>query len=105
MERRSMTGANIKIPYKNLSELCQRYHVQRLALFGSATSGDIRPTSDIDVLVVFEPSARVTFMTLGRMTRELSMLFKRPVDLVLQEGLKPVIRESILASAQEVYAR
>lgn len=62
------------------------------------------PDSDVDVLVVFDPSARVTFMTLGRMKRELSGLFQRPVDLVPQEGLKPAIREVVLSSAQEVYA-
>ena len=59
---------------------------------------------DIDILVLFEPDARVSFLTLGRMQRELSAMFKRRVDLVPQEGLKPVIREAVLASAQEVYA-
>ena len=58
----------------------------------------------MDVLVVFDPSARVTFMTLGRMKRELSTLFHRQVDLVPQEGLKIAIRETVRASAQEVYA-
>ena len=43
-------------------------------------------------------------MTLGRMKRELETLFHRPVDLVPQDGLKPVIKEEILANAQEVYA-
>ena len=41
---------------------------------------------------------------LSRMQRELSELFQRPVDLVPMDGLKPVIRESVLASAQDVYA-
>lgn len=85
-------------------DFCQRYDVQRLALFGSVLRGDFRPDSDIDVLVVFDPSARVTFLTLGRMKRELSEIFQRPVDLVPQEGLKPAIREVVLSTAQEVYA-
>ena len=99
-----MSFSDQTIPYAQLSELCRRYQVQRLALFGSVLSNKFRPDSDIDLLVVFEPSAQVTFMTLGRMSRELAELFERPVDLVLQDGIKPVIREAVLASAQEVYA-
>lgn len=99
-----MPNPNLFIPYNQLDKFCRRYQVQRLALFGSVVTDQFRPDSDIDVLVVFDPAAQVTFLTLGRMRQELSRLFKRPVDLVLQDGLKPVIREAVLASAQEVYA-
>ena len=99
-----MTNTNLKNPYDQLNKFCRRYQVQRLALFGSVLTDQFRPDSDIDVLLAFDPSAQVTFLTLGRMSRELADLFQRPVDLVLQDGLKPVIREAVLASAQEVYA-
>ena len=58
----------------------------------------------MDVLVEFEPDAEVGFMALGRMQRELSKLWQRPVDLVPQAGLKLLIRESVLASSRELYA-
>jgi len=93
----------IKIPERKLKDFCQRYQVQRLALFGSVLRDDFRPESDIDVLVVFDPSARVTFMMLGRMKRELSGMFMHPVDLAPQDGLKPSIRYEVLTSAQEIY--
>lgn len=96
--------AKVKLPEESLQRFCQRYQVRRMALFGSVLRDDFRPDSDIDILVVFDPSARVTFMTLGRMKRELSALFERQVDLVPQEGLKPAIREAVIASAEEVYA-
>ena len=99
-----MTRSRIPISQKKLKEFCQRYQVRRMALFGSVFRDDFRPESDIDILVVFDPSARTTFMTLGKMKRELSALFQREVDLVPQEGLKPAIREAVLSSAQEVYA-
>jgi predicted nucleotidyltransferase len=73
-------------------------------LFGSVLRDDFRPDSDIDVFVVFDPSARITFRTLGRMKRELSGILHRPVDLVPQDGLKPAIREAVLSSAQELHA-
>jgi len=85
-------------------DFCRHYQVRRLALFGSVLRDDFRPDSDIDVLVVFHPSTRVTFMILGRMKRELSEMFQHPVDLVPQQGLKPSIREAVLSTAQEVYA-
>lgn len=92
------------IPKKDLQEFCRRYQVNRLALFGSVLRQDFRNDSDVDVLVSFEPNAHVGFITLSRMQRELSELFKRPVDLVLMDGLKPVIRDSVLANIEEVYA-
>ncbi len=100
----SMTSANIPIPRRQLSKLCRKYRVRKLALFGSILRDDFRPGSDVDVLVAFEPDAHVGFVTLSRMQRELSELFQRPVDLVPMDGLKPVIRESVLSSAQDVYA-
>lgn len=99
-----MATSKIRIPKRKIRDFCQRYKVKRLALFGSVLRADFHPDSDIDVLVVFDPSARVTFLTLGRMKRELSVIFQRPVDLVPQDGLKPAIREIVLSSAQEVYA-
>lgn len=96
--------SELRIPKRKIVDFCQRYSVRRLALFGSVLREDFGPDSDIDVLIVFDSSARVTFLTLGKMKRELSEIFQRPVDLVPQEGLKPSIRESVLSSAQEVYA-
>jgi len=100
----SITSARIPVPGSQLSGFCRRYHVRRLALFGSVLRDDFSPDSDVDVLVAFEPEARVGFVTLSRMQRELSELFQRPVDLVPMDGLKPIIRESVLSSAQDVYA-
>ena len=99
-----MNGSKISIPKRSLRRFCLQYRVRRLALFGSVLRDDFGPDSDVDILVLFEPEARVSFVTLGRMQRELSTIFNRRVDLVPQEGLKPIIREAVLASAQEVYA-
>ncbi len=100
----STTSSHIPVPSRELSGLCRRYHVRRLALFGSVLRDDFRPDSDVDVLVAFDPKARVGFVILLRMQRELSTLFQRPVDLVPMDGPKPVIRESVLSSAQDVSA-
>lgn len=98
------TRARIPIPKKELEDFCRHYQVQRLALFGSILGKDFRADSDVDVLVSFALEARVSFLTLSRMQRELSALFQRPVDLVPMDGLKPVIREHVLSKLEEVYA-
>ena len=95
---------SIPIAQEQLAALCRRHHVQRLALFGSALREDFRPESDVDVLVTFEPEAEIGFLALSRLRRELEAIFNRPVDLVPQEGLKSRIRESVLASAELIYA-
>jgi predicted nucleotidyltransferase len=89
---------------QTLAEFCRRHKVQELALFGSAVRGELQPNSDLDLLVTFAPDARVGFLALSRMARELSELLGRPVDLVPKEGLKPAIREAVLAEAETLYA-
>jgi len=95
---------NIRIPREKLQAFCRQYQVRRLALFGSFARGEAGPHSDVDLLVAFQPGAQVGFLTLGRMKRELAEMLQASVDLVPQDGLKPVIRETILAEARELYA-
>jgi predicted nucleotidyltransferase len=94
----------LHIPFEELADFCCRYQVRELALFGSMLRQDHRPDSDVDLLVSFQPAARVTFLTLARMQRELEALLGRNVDLVPKDGLKPLIRDHILATARVLYA-
>jgi len=89
---------------KAIKNLCQRYRVRELSIFGSALREDFSAGSDIDLLVEFEPEAQIGFVTLSRMQRELSAILNRPVDLVPKGGLKPKIRESVISSAKVLYA-
>jgi predicted nucleotidyltransferase len=94
----------VVVPHEQLADFCRRNHIRWLALFGSALRDDFRPDSDVDVLVEFEPGTPVTLFTLSRLQRELESIFARPVDFVLKDGLKRRIRDSVLASAQVLYA-
>ncbi len=92
------------IPREALTELCRHYQVQELALFGSALRPDFRPDSDLDVLVSFEPQARIGFILLSRLSRELSSLLGRNVDLVPKDGLKPMLRDDVLSKVEVLFA-
>jgi len=89
---------------QTLAKFCRDHQVQELALFGSAVRGELQPDSDFDLLVTFAPDARIGLLTLSRMARELTELLGRPVDLVPKDGLKPAIREAVLAEAEALYA-
>jgi hypothetical protein len=53
--------------------------------------------------VEFESGARVGFLALARASRELSAIVGRRVDLVPQGGLKPLIRDEVLAEAEVLF--
>jgi predicted nucleotidyltransferase len=94
----------IEIPQDLVADLCRRYKVRQLALFGSALRDDFGPESDVDFLVEFDPTAQIGFLTLAKLQRELSAMIHRRVDLVPKHGLKDRIRQAVLASAKVVYA-
>jgi hypothetical protein len=89
---------------EELTELCQRHQVRELALFGSVLRDDFREDSDIDVLVEFEPGARVGLFEFIELKEELATLFGREVDLVSKGGLRWFNREQVLDSAELVYS-
>jgi len=87
-----------------IKDLCKRYRVKELSVFGSALRDDFGAARDIDLLVEFEPEAQIGFMTLSKMQRELSGILNRQVDLVPKKGLKPQLQESILSNEKVLYS-
>jgi hypothetical protein len=92
----------IAIPQPQIAAFCQRHHIRRLALFGSVLRPDFRPESDVDVLVEFQPDARVGW-EIVTMADELSALLGRPVDLRTPQELSRHFRKAVLAEAQVLY--
>ena len=84
----------------SLAEVCRRYGVKELSLFGSAVHGEMRPESDIDILVEFEPGVRIGLIKFESLAEELESLTGRRVDLVTKRGLKPWVRPQVLKNAR-----
>ncbi len=99
-----MGQPKIHLPMEEIAALCRKYRVRELSIFGSALRDDFRPDSDIDLLVEFEPDGAIGFIGFLSLQEDLSSLLQRPVDLVPKGGLKPLIRQPILDSAEVVYA-
>lgn len=93
----------LSIPSEALGEICRRHGVLRLSFFGSVLRADFGPTSDLDVLVEFDPHARVTLFTLARLENELSDLLGRRADVHEPSALSPYLRDRILATTEPVH--
>jgi hypothetical protein len=93
-----------RVDEDTLADLCRRYHVRELSFFGSAARGEMRPDSDIDLLVDFLPDAEIDLVDYAGLMLDLPDLLERRVDLVSKNGLKPLIRASILQEARLLYA-
>ncbi len=86
-----------------LGELCRKYGIAGLAVFGSVARGDAGPDSDVDLLYVRVPGNDLG-MAYFDLQEDLERLFGRRVDLVAKDGLHRVIRDQVLADAQVLYA-
>lgn len=90
-----------------LGELCRRFGVRKLELFGSAAVGDFNPSSsDLDFIVEFPPEYDFgPWMSRWQdFERELSTLFKRPVDLVRESPLRnPWFRREVNKTRTVIY--
>src|SRR5690242_14302529 len=91
---------------QELADLCRKYHIRRLDVFGSAARGDFNETSDVDLLVEFgemrhadRADAYLGFLT------DVEELLQRRIDLVEVGAVRnPYLRRGIEESRELVYA-
>jgi uncharacterized protein len=95
-------AVGILIDPEEIADLCARYHIRRLALFGSVLRDDFGPESDVDVLVEFEPGHTPGFGFFD-IQEELAGMLGRPVDLVTRGFLSPYIRDRVENEAVTLY--
>ena len=87
---------------RSSTDLRRDFSVSSFRLFGSIVRGQLGPTSDIDILVEFEPNARIGLFEFARLQKQLSEALGRPVDLVTPDALHRSLRQQILSEA--IYA-
>ncbi len=94
----------IEVPCAVLADLCRRYRVKQLSLFGSFARAEQTPGSDIDILVEFLRQHTLDLFDFCHLETELPGLLGRPVDLVSKDGMNPRIAPHILRDARLLYA-
>lgn len=101
-----MAQRNIKVKRGMIADFCRRHHIVRLSFFGSVLRDDFSPTSDVDVLVEFEPEHVPGLFRLAGMERELSALLgNRKVDLRTPQDLSRYFRDEVISTAEVQYAQ
>lgn len=103
-----MKPMDLGIEADRIADFCRRWKIIRLAVFGSTVREELRPDSDIDLLVTFGSDADWTMFDHYTMEDELSRLLGREVDLIsmqaVEENPNPITRREILDSARQIYA-
>ena len=95
----------LRISQTKLAALCRKYGIARLSLFGSACRNELRPESDVDLMVEFLPDSRASLFDITAMQDEFPAAFGgRKVDIVTPEILlNPYRRDSILPDLKPIY--
>ena len=93
---------------EELRDLCRRFHVRRLDVFGSAARGDFDPArSDLDFLVEFA-AAEDDLTRFFDFKEALETLLARRVDLVDRKAIETsqnyIRKQHILTGAEPIFA-
>jgi hypothetical protein len=104
----TFTRHGISLPLDRIGDLCRKYHVVKLSVFGSLLRDDFGPESDIDFVAVFQDNDYGPWMNkLQRMEEELGALLGREVDLVPMESVLEsenwIRRDQILRTAKVIF--
>ena len=77
--------------------LVARHRLANPRIFGSVARGEDRDDSDVDILV--DTLEDTTLFDLGGLQHELENLLQMRVDLATSKGLRPRVRDRVLAEA------
>lgn len=92
-----------QIDLTRLAEVCTRYGLAELAVFGSIVRGEASRDSDVDLLYVLAPGAQLGF-AINDLEDDLAQLFGRKVDLVSKKAVHRLLRDEVVAQARTLYA-
>ena len=92
------------IPRAELETFCQKNHITKMSLFSSALRDELKPGSDIDILVGFDKNHMPGLFDIAGMEIELAEMFGRKVDLRTPAELSRYFRDDVLEKAKVEYA-
>jgi uncharacterized protein len=92
----------VAILSSNADEL-RRRGVRSLSLFGSVVHGDVRPDSDVDVLLDLAPDHQLSLVELIGLQHFISELLDAPADVAIRSSLKPALRDEIVPTVVQVF--
>jgi len=95
----------IFLSYNDIINLCNKYYIIELSVFGSSLRDDFTQNSDVDFLVSFDQNSKITLFDIIELENDFSKLLNREVDIVEKESLKnPIRKNKILSTREIIYA-
>lgn len=90
---------------ETIKRLCETHNVEKLYLFGSATTPKFNEESDIDFLVKFKSfDLKLYFLNYIDLKTKLKNLLQREIDLIEEQTLKnPYLISSIEENKELIY--
>ena len=85
---------NVKTIQTKIVPILKRYGVVKAAIFGSCARGEMKRTSDIDIIV--EIKRDISLLDFVGLKLEIEEALKRRVDLVEYSTIKPGIKANVL---------
>jgi uncharacterized protein len=82
--------------------LAVRFAIRQIGIFGSLVRGEATETSDIDILIDYDPTSNLTLFDIITLEDELSELLGTKTDVVTLPSLKTYIGAQILHEVEFV---
>jgi len=102
-------GAKKMLTVQNIADgvsvASREYPIRRVELFGSYADGSSTPQSDVDLLVTYTDSDKISLMDIGGMVSDLRKIVHRPVDLIEDDYLMPFARKTADRDKIKIYER
>jgi len=103
-----MTIRNINIQEEQLGEICKKYKIRELAIFGSALREDFNEKSDVDLLVEFKPDSGISLFDIVDLKEAFESFWGREVDIVSKKAIQMsrnyLKKKAILDNYKVIYA-
>ena len=78
------------------------YHLTKIGIFGSFARGEANDSSDIDLIIEFEPGTKNIHSLKIKLKEEIQNKFDRPVDLCRLKYIKPILKNQIQSEIKYV---
>lgn len=88
---------------QKIQKFCQQNDIDYMGVFGSYARGEMKPDSDIDILVDFKENK--SLMDIGGVQYDLQQELGRKVDLISRKNIKPEIKKYIYNDLRVLYEK
>ena len=93
------------LPIKEIRAYCLNEPIERLSLLGAALHGEIRPHTDIGMLVEYSPDASITYFDMAQQEIDLGSIIGQRVDLRTPHEISRCYSELLAEHTISVYER